>query len=154
MPGGDRPRAANHSKYVRPVSKAALSAILEKNSRLARSGTMQPSDARKKTPMFSRADRLPVIPPACDQPASPVTPQPWGASRMSPYANVAEFPEYTVIIDPDTQTGTYIDASGNMIDMRHRKTNRGTETEVTVQKGDGQGPSTYDKVPDQDTEED
>jgi putative ATP-grasp target RiPP len=54
---------------------------------------------------------------------------------MTPYVNVAEYPQYTVTIDPDTQTGRYLDSSGNVIDMRHRKTNRGTETEVTVQKG-------------------
>lgn len=36
-----------------------------------------------------------------------------GRFPHDPYANVAEFPEYTVTIDPDTQTGTYIDASGN-----------------------------------------
>lgn len=104
--------------------------------------------------MFSHADRIPMAPPVCDQAASPAALPPWGVSRMRPYVNVVEYPQYAVIIDPDTQSGRYIDSSGNVIDMRHRKSNRSTETEVAVQKGDGQGPSTYDKVPDQDTEED
>ena len=80
--------------------------------------------------------------------------QPWGVSRMSPYQDHIELPEYTVTIDPVTQTGRYIDAAGTVVEMKHRKSNTGTEQKTRVSKGDGNSPKTFDDDHQQDSDQD
>ncbi|MFG1964773.1 putative ATP-grasp-modified RiPP [Nonomuraea sp. NPDC049028] len=80
--------------------------------------------------------------------------QPWGVSRMSPYPDVIEFPEYTVIIDPATQIGRYVGESGVVVEMKHKKSNTGTEQKTRASKGDGSSPKAFDEDTSQDSDQD
>lgn len=105
--------------------------------------------------LFSHADRIPMTPPGgTDRKRDSRPLPPWGVSRMSPYPDVIEFPEYTVTIDPETQTGRYVDAAGTVVEMKHRKSNTGTEQKTRASKGDGKSPSSFDQDSSQDSDQD
>ncbi|WP_285775282.1 putative ATP-grasp-modified RiPP [Microtetraspora sp. NBRC 13810] len=73
---------------------------------------------------------------------------------MSPYPDVIEFPEYTVTIDPVTQTGRYVDEHGVVVEMKHKKSNTGTEQKTRASKGDGSSPKAFDQDMSQDSDQD
>ncbi|WP_344896509.1 putative ATP-grasp-modified RiPP [Actinomadura meridiana] len=73
---------------------------------------------------------------------------------MGPYPDVIEFPEYAVTIDPVTQTGRYVDANGVVVEMKHKKSNTGTEQKTRASKGDGSSPKTFDQDTTQDSDQD
>lgn len=104
--------------------------------------------------MFSHADRLPMAPTLPVEGVTPSAARPWGVSRMSPYPAVIEVPQFTATIDPVTQVGRYVDADGKVIELRHRKTNTGTQEKTQVSKGDGRTPKTYDEDTSQDSDQD
>lgn len=103
--------------------------------------------------MFSHADRIPMCQPPQDHDEPPAM-RPWGVSRMSPYPDVIEFPEYTVAIDPRTQTGRYVDANGAVVHMKHKKSNTATEEKTRASKGDGNSPKAFDEDHQQDSDQD
>ncbi len=79
---------------------------------------------------------------------------PWGLTRLSPFAAVTVVPQYTMELDPETQTGRCVLGDGSVITFGHRKTYKATETPTQVSKGDGSGHKQYDADKDQDSEED
>ncbi|GAA4060247.1 putative ATP-grasp-modified RiPP [Actinomadura miaoliensis] len=80
--------------------------------------------------------------------------RPWGLTRLSPFAKVSAFPPYTMVLDPETQTGLCIMEDGSIVSAKHRKSNRATETRTQAGKGDGGDHKQYDPDTDQDSEED
>lgn len=103
--------------------------------------------------MFSQADRLPAQESGYAVSAS-VSVMPWGLTRMCRYSEAVEVPYCSATLDPETQTGQYLDSSGNLVEAKHRKTNRSTEQKTRVSKGDGSSPSSYDDDTVQDSERD
>src|SRR5690606_2830148 len=67
-------------------------------------------------------------------------PVPWGLRRMAPYPAVA--PSYArVELDPATQTGRYLDAAGQVMEMPGHGTSTGTRPATnTGNPSDGSGP--------------
>ncbi|RPE47121.1 putative ATP-grasp target RiPP [Streptomyces sp. Ag109_O5-1] len=75
--------------------------------------------------------------------------RPWGAGRLAPYPTVVHRPHASVVIDPDTQLGVYLDHAGQVIDMGKHGTSKGTETDTTTN-----ADSAPDQGHDQDSEQD
>jgi putative ATP-grasp target RiPP len=107
--------------------------------------------AVRRQKMFSQADRLPAQE---SEDAALASVRPWGLLRMSNYTEVVKVPYCSARLDPKTQTGLYFDGAGNLVEMKHRKTNRSTEQKTRVSKGDGNSPSRYDDDTVQDSETD
>ncbi|CCK24421.1 hypothetical protein BN159_0042 [Streptomyces davaonensis JCM 4913] len=75
--------------------------------------------------------------------------RPWGAGRLGPYPTVTRRPHASVVIDPDTQLGVYLDHASQVIDMGKHGTSTGTET--TTKTNSDSAP---DEGHDQDSEQD
>jgi putative ATP-grasp target RiPP len=73
---------------------------------------------------------------------------------MSSYPEVIELPEYVVTIDPITQMGRYTDSNGVVVELKHRRSNTGTEQKTRASKGDGKTPQTFDEDQSQDSDQD
>ena len=89
---------------------------------------------------------------------NPGTPLPWGLSRMAPYPPTAPAPYIRGVLDPETQTGRYLDKDGLPVtEMGKHGTSKKT-TDKTVPGGpDGAGgqppqPGKPDSVPDTTTD--
>lgn len=69
--------------------------------------------------------------------------RPWGLTRMRPYPAAAVLPAVAVVLDPDTQTGRWIDADGTPVPAtdRHRRseTSRETSTLTSLDGNSDQG---------------
>ncbi|MGQ4517087.1 putative ATP-grasp-modified RiPP [Streptomyces sp. DW26H14] len=87
--------------------------------------------------MFAHSDRLPTSTPL---PTGAITPQPWGLSRMAPYPTSA--PSYArAELDPATQTATYYDLTGALMEMPGHGTSTGTNPPTgTGNPSDGNQP--------------
>ncbi|MFF3715538.1 putative ATP-grasp-modified RiPP [Streptomyces prasinus] len=87
--------------------------------------------------MFAHSDRLPTGTPLPDGTTTPV---PWGLRRMAPYP--ALVPSYArVELDPLTQTGRYLDAAGQVVEMPGHGTSTGTRPATnTGNPSDGSRP--------------
>ncbi|MET9915235.1 putative ATP-grasp-modified RiPP [Streptomyces sp. NPDC006476] len=84
--------------------------------------------------MFVHSDRLPT---STAVPQGTITPLPWGVGRMAPYPTMA--PGYTSVrLDADTQTATFFDASGQVMEMPGHGTSTGTQPS-TGTSPDGNG---------------
>ncbi|MEU6034062.1 putative ATP-grasp-modified RiPP [Actinomadura sp. NPDC047616] len=83
---------------------------------------------------------------------------PWSAPGALPGSRrsrrSAPSPPYTMVLDPETQTGLCIMEDGSIVSAKHRKSNRATETRTQAGKGDGGDHKQYDPDTDQDSEED
>ncbi|MFJ5227881.1 putative ATP-grasp-modified RiPP [Streptomyces sp. NPDC088400] len=57
---------------------------------------------------------------------------PWGLSRMRPFPVGDRLPYARVVLDPETQTGRWIDAQGGLVPMtgRHKKPSTANETKT------------------------
>ncbi|MEU9891167.1 putative ATP-grasp-modified RiPP [Sphaerisporangium sp. NPDC051017] len=83
---------------------------------------------------------------------------PWGISRMAPYPPPETVPDYRVVLDPVTQTGNWVDPTGQIIEAGKHGTNKAKPSATQVQSGpdggDGKPPpppkpdSTTDYTPD------
>jgi putative ATP-grasp target RiPP len=82
------------------------------------------------------------------------TQNPWGLTRLAPFAKVTVVPPYTMQLDPETQTGLCVTEDGSVITFGHRKSNKATETDTQTNKGDGADHRQYDDDHDQDSEQD
>lgn len=72
--------------------------------------------------------------------------RPWGLTRMEPYPNPTTMPAYaSVTIDPATQTGIYLDAAGQQVEMGNHGTATGSETSSQSTNLDGQGDTDSDQ---------
>ncbi|MEU6539725.1 putative ATP-grasp-modified RiPP [Streptomyces sp. NPDC047000] len=77
------------------------------------------------------------------------TARPWGAGRLAPYPTVTHRPHTSVVIDPATQLGVYLDHAGQVIEMGKHGTGKGTETKTRTNSD-----SAPDEGHDQDSEQD
>ncbi|WP_457027878.1 putative ATP-grasp-modified RiPP [Kitasatospora sp. P5_F3] len=80
------------------------------------------------------------------------TPAPWGTQRMAPYAPTAIVPQYTPVIDPETQIAVIVDKHGRTVEMGAHGTSTNTSTPTNTGGGDGQGggqnaPTDMDSMP-------
>lgn len=75
--------------------------------------------------------------------------RPWGVGRLAPYPTVTRLPHASVVIDPDTQLGIYLDHAGRVIEMGKHGTGKGTETKTNTNSD-----SAPDQGHDQDSEQD
>ena len=83
---------------------------------------------------------------------------PWGVSRMAPFPPPdGTIPDYRVVLDPVTQTGRWVDPTGQTIETGKHGTNQNKPTATQPSGpdgGDGQPPppakpdSTTDHVSD------
>ncbi|MQS39353.1 putative ATP-grasp-modified RiPP [Streptomyces katsurahamanus] len=72
---------------------------------------------------------------------SPVTP--WGLTRMKPFPSATALPYATVVLDPETQTGRWIDRNGIPVPVldKHKRseTSKETETQTSLDGKTDQG---------------
>ncbi|MQA98153.1 MAG: putative ATP-grasp-modified RiPP [Streptosporangiales bacterium] len=99
--------------------------------------------------MFVHSDRIPTAPAPADADAPPAV-RPWAIRLMAPYKNVIEVGEVATGIDPVTQLGAAAD--GELIQVKHRSSNTGTE-QSTSTSSDGKNPS-QDQDQSQDSDQD
>jgi putative ATP-grasp target RiPP len=78
------------------------------------------------------------------------THKPWGLSRMAPYPESGSLPYARVELDPQTQTGVWLDEAGLPVPVaeRHKKTTTATETLTQTSHHDGT-PDSSDSDSDQ-----
>ncbi|BAJ26560.1 MULTISPECIES: putative ATP-grasp-modified RiPP [Kitasatospora] len=80
------------------------------------------------------------------------TPAPWGTGRMAPYAPTTTVPQYTPVIDPETQIAVIVDEHGRTVEMGAHGTSTNTSTPTNTGGGDGQNggqntPTDMDSMP-------
>ncbi|MBC3982473.1 putative ATP-grasp-modified RiPP [Streptomyces sp. AC563] len=68
------------------------------------------------------------------------TPPPWGTQRMGPYAATTSVPQYTPVIDPETQIAVIVDEHGRTVELGSHGTSTSGLTPTTTAPGDGAGP--------------
>ena len=68
------------------------------------------------------------------------TSTPWGTSRMEPYAATVAVPQFTPVIDPDTQIAVIVDEYGRTVELGGHGTSTSGLTPTTTTPGDGSGP--------------
>lgn len=75
---------------------------------------------------------------------------PWGLNRMAPYPESGPLPYTRVELDPQSQTGVWLDAAGLPVPTaeRHKKTTTGSETSTRTSHHDGT-PNSSDSDSDQ-----
>ncbi|MCX4756128.1 putative ATP-grasp-modified RiPP [Kitasatospora sp. NPDC086801] len=66
------------------------------------------------------------------------TPAPWGVQRMAPYAPTLAVPQYTPVIDPETQIAVIVDEHGRTVEMGAHGTSTNQTGPTTTGGGDGQ----------------
>lgn len=78
------------------------------------------------------------------------TQQPWGWKRMAPYPESGPLPYSRVELDPQTQTGVWLDDAGLPVPIaeRHKKTTTASETSTQTMHHDG-APNSSDSDSDQ-----
>ncbi|MCE7081767.1 putative ATP-grasp-modified RiPP [Streptomyces sp. ST2-7A] len=72
---------------------------------------------------------------------------------MESYPAVIRVTGRAVMLDPESQTTVYHDATGKIIDMGTHGTGTGQETKTRT-SGDGQGPNNLDQGSDQENDQD
>ncbi|WP_411079067.1 putative ATP-grasp-modified RiPP [Streptomyces sp. cmx-18-6] len=68
------------------------------------------------------------------------TPAPWGTGRMGPYETAVTVPQFTPVLDPETQVALVVDANGRAIEMGGHGTSTSGLTPTQTTPGDGSGP--------------
>lgn len=68
---------------------------------------------------------------------------PWGLNRMQPFPKVARLPRVTVELDPETQTGKWLDVNGRELPVldKHKRseTSKETRTKTSLDGAPDQG---------------
>jgi putative ATP-grasp target RiPP len=98
--------------------------------------------------MFSNSDRIPTAPASTN--GDPAV-RPWALRLMAPFKDVIDVGEIATGVDPTTQLG--VTSDGELITAKHRRSNTGTETPTSTQRGDGQNPG-QDSDNSQDSDQD
>ncbi|MFD7508415.1 putative ATP-grasp-modified RiPP [Streptomyces sp. NPDC059853] len=81
---------------------------------------------------------------------------PWGTQRMGPYAVTATSPQYTPVIDPETQIAMIVDEQGRTVELGGHGTSTSGLTATETVPGDGAapgGPSDTDSMESYDQDE-
>ncbi|RAJ40456.1 putative ATP-grasp target RiPP [Kitasatospora sp. SolWspMP-SS2h] len=67
-----------------------------------------------------------------------MTTTPWGTTRMAPYAPSAAVPQFTPVIDPETQIAVIVDEHGRTVELGAHGTGTNTSSPTSTGGGDGQ----------------
>lgn len=65
---------------------------------------------------------------------------PWGTGRMEPYAATATVPEFTPLIDPETQIAVIVNDEGRTVELGDHGTSTSGVTPTQTRPGDGAAP--------------
>ncbi|WP_316529558.1 putative ATP-grasp-modified RiPP [Kitasatospora brasiliensis] len=70
---------------------------------------------------------------------------PWGTTRMEPFAATVPVPQFTPVIDPETQVAVFVDERGRTVDMGgHGTSTPGLTPTQTTPDGNPKSPTDVD----------
>ncbi|MGW2402183.1 putative ATP-grasp-modified RiPP [Kitasatospora sp. NPDC001664] len=76
-----------------------------------------------------------------------MTTAPWGTTRMAPFAATSAIPQYTPVLDPETQMAVIVDDQGRTVELGgHGTSTSGTTPTFTTPDGNQPGASDSDST--------
>ncbi|MEV7360481.1 putative ATP-grasp-modified RiPP [Kitasatospora sp. NPDC091276] len=76
-----------------------------------------------------------------------MTTAPWGTTRMGPFTATVPVPQYTPVIDPETQIAVIVDEHGRTVELGgHGTSTSGLTPTTTTPDGNPGGPTDADST--------
>ncbi|MFJ8472139.1 putative ATP-grasp-modified RiPP [Kitasatospora sp. NPDC094011] len=76
-----------------------------------------------------------------------MTTAPWGTTRMGPFTATVPVPQYTPVIDPDTQIAVIVDEHGRTVELGgHGTSTSGLTPTTTTPDGNPGAPTDADST--------